>query len=96
MAEGELKADRLEDGAILDLKGAPETWIAGDSIEVRRDGEVVAELTALDEPGEFLWRPSGWLDLHIRLERVDDSQARVWLRPHHRELLSRMKIAGYR
>jgi hypothetical protein len=95
MTEGELNASRLEDGAVLVLKEAPDKWSAGDAIVVQREGAVVTELTALDGSGEFLWRPSAWTDLHIRLERVDEKQARIWLRPHHRELLSRMKIGGY-
>ena len=95
MIDAELNASRIEDGAVLMLKDAPDKWSVGDAIVVRRDGAVVTELTALDETGEFSWKPSAWTDLHVRLERVDDKQARIWLRPHHRELLSRMNIGGY-
>jgi hypothetical protein len=95
MVDAELDAGRIEDGAVLMLKEAPERWNAGDVIVVRRDGTVVTELTSLDEKGEFSWKPSAWTDLHIRLERVDNTHVRIWLRPHHKELLSRMKTGGY-
>ena len=95
MIDAELSASRIEDGAVLMFKDAPDKWSAGDAIVVRRDGAIVTELTALDESGEFRWNPSAWMDLNIRLERVNDKQARIWLRPHHHELLSRMNIGGY-
>jgi hypothetical protein len=96
MINAVLDADRIEDGAILKLEDAPSKWNEGDAIVVRRDGSIVTQLVALDDAGQFSWSPSAWLDFHIRLERVDDKQARIWLRPYHRDLLSRMQIGGYR
>ena len=96
MIDAELGADRIEDGATLTLNTEPSTELkAGDMIRVLRYGNVVAQFIALPEPGEFSWNPSAWMEFLIRIERSADNRARIWLRPHHLDLLTRMRISGY-
>lgn len=79
----ELSDERIQHDALILLdEDAPESWNEGDSIVVRRKGKPIAELEAV-AGGLFSWMSGPTMNLHIKVEDLGGSFARLRLSPAH-------------
>lgn len=85
----ELADSRIHDGSMLLLSmDAPASWQGVESVVVRRRGEAIAELEAVDNRGTFSWYRQVGMNFHIQLEHLGGSFARVNLSEAHRVIIA--------
>lgn len=84
----EMSDTRLADRTMLLLgMDAPTSWKEGETITVRRGGQFVTELVAVDD-GLFSWSPYPWAEFHIELEKVGGSYVRARLTEDHMAIIA--------